>query len=272
MTDPGQPPSDAPRVPPPPPSLTPPGMAPPVPGPPPGYVAYGGSGSVMHGPFRRVRALAKAIDVLLIITVPLQLIAIFGLFQLRGEAQDFLDGRSSASSFRSATQVNLSSLSGLLVIPIAVLTIIVMFRMAANLGHLGRPGQTWKPGWAIGGWFCPPCAIYVIPWLMFRELWRGSDPDVGPGDPSWKQRPLSRLVDVWWVLYGLVPVIGFTSSANFVSGIRTLDDEDFAQKLVDSMPINVGLAVVSVGTTVVFLLMMRGLARRHTRATGEATA
>ena len=68
----------------------------------------------------------------------------------------------------------LGSLVGLLVIPIAVLTIIWMFRMAGNLRQLGRTGATWAPGWAIGGWFCPPCAIYAIPWLMFRELWRGS--------------------------------------------------------------------------------------------------
>lgn len=244
-------------------------MPPPVPGPPPGYVSYGGPGSVMHGPFKPVKGLAKAIDVLLMITVPLQLLSIVGLVQLRSAAQEFLDGERSASSFRSATQLNLSSLSGLLVIPIAVLTIIVMFRMAANLGHLGRHGQTWKPGWAIGGWFCPPCVIYAIPWLMFRELWRGSDPELAPGDPSWKQRPVSPLVNVWWVLYGLVPIIGFGSSANFVAGLRNLGDRELARRMVDSVTINVVFTLVGVGTTIVYLLMMRGLAGRHTRATGE---
>ena len=62
--------------------------------------------------------------------------------------------------------------------------------MAANLRKLGRPGQTWAPGWGIASWFVPPCFVYAVPWLMFKELWRGSDPGVPPGDPSWKQRPV----------------------------------------------------------------------------------
>ena len=54
-----------------------------------------------------------------------------------------------------------------------------MYRMAANHRALQRNG-TWAPGWAIGGWFLPPGGLYIIPFLMFRELWKASDPN-GPG-------------------------------------------------------------------------------------------
>jgi hypothetical protein len=237
--------------------------------PPPGYVSYGGPGSAMPQVFRRVKGLAKAIDVLLIINVPLQAIGIVGLLQIQRKARDFLDGEISRSDFADSTRVNLNSLAGLLVLPIAVLTIIIMYRMAQNLRGLGRPGASWAPGWAIGGWFCPPCAIYAIPWLMFRELWRGSDPGIAPNDLTWKQRPVSPLVNVWWVLYGLVPLVGFATAAGFVSNIRTIDEEQVAQRFADFAVVNIALSVVGIVTTVVYLLMMRQLASRHMQATRE---
>jgi hypothetical protein len=160
-------------MPPPPPSFTPP----------PGYVGYGGPGAAMSGSFQRIKGLAKAIDVLLIVSIPFQVLGVIGLFQIRNKARDFLAGDITESKFTEATRANLGSLASILVIPIAVLTIILMFRMAQNLRGLGRGGATWAAGWAIGGWFCPPCVIYAIPWLMFRELWKGSDPDVAPNDP-----------------------------------------------------------------------------------------
>ncbi len=237
--------------------------------PPPGYVSYGGPGSAMPQVFQRIKGLSKAIDVMLMINLPLQAIGIVGLFQIQGKARDFLDGEISRSDFADSTRVNLNSLAGLLVLPIAVLTIIVMYRMSQNLRSLGRPGASWSPGWAIGGWFCPPCAIYAIPWLMFRELWRGSDPSIAPNDPTWKQRPVSALVNVWWVLYGLVPLIGFATAAGVVSNITSTDEEEIAQRLVDFAAINIVLSIVGIVTTVVFLLMMRQLTSRHMQATRE---
>ena len=254
MTDPGRVPIDPTRLPPPAGLTPPPGNTPSV---------------AVPGRMHRIKGLAVAIEVLLIVSIPLDALSVVGLVQVRDAARGLLDGTVDESSFEHTLQLNVGVLSGLLVIPIAVLTIIVMFRMAQDLERLGRHGRTWKPGWAIAGWFVPPCAIYVVPWLMFRELWRGSDPDVAPGDPTWRQRPVHRIVDVWWVLYGLVPIVGFGSSVTFVAGVRDLDDTDLAQELVDSFARNWVLSLVSVITAVVFLVMMRLLTRRHMRATGE---
>ena len=223
----------------------------------------------MHGGFQRVKGLTRAIDILLWITLPLQALAVLGLFQLRDKAGDYLAGTVGDNDFERATQLNLSGLAGLLIIPIAVLTIITMFRMAHNLQSLRRSNATWSPGWAIGGWFCPPCVIYAIPWLMFRELWRGSDPAVAPGDPNWKQGPVSPLVNVWWVLYGLVPLLSFGTAVNVIGNFSAPDNQDRAQQLVDTAPISIALAVVGLATAGVYLVMMRQLAARHMRATNE---
>jgi Domain of unknown function (DUF4328) len=238
---------------------------------PPGYVAYGGPGAAMPSSFQRIKGLAKAIDVLLIISIPLQALGIVGLFQIRAKARDFLAGNISRTDFSDAAGANLSSLSGLLVVPIAVLTIITMYRMAANLRRLGRSDARWAPGWAIAGWFCPPCAIYVIPWLMFRELWRGSDPAVPAFDGSWKQGRVPPLVDVWWVLYGLVPLLGIFAVGN-IGAVRAFGDVDWdeiARTTIDRHTFTVVLAVISIVTTVVYLVMMRQLTARHMSATRE---
>lgn len=238
--------------------------------PPPGYIAYGGAGAAMSGGFSRIGGIAKALVVLLAIFIPFQLLGVIALFQLRDKARAFLEGSLPEDEFTSASTTNLSSLAGLLVIPMIVLTMILMFKMAKNLRGLGRAGATWGPGWAIGGWFCPPCAIYAIPWLMFRELWRGSDPEVAPNDPGWKSRAVSPIVNVWWVLYGLVPLIGFVTSVGVVTNLGDLDARKMAERFEDFLLVNVILSIVGAATAGVYLVMIRQLAARHMACTREA--
>ncbi len=245
--------------PPPPPNLAPP----------PGYVAYGGPNSA-GGPFQRIRGISKALVVLMAIVVPAQIANVFSTIDTADDARKFLRGEISEADFTDAGGVSFGQLAGLLVIPVAVLTIIWMYRMAQNLRLLGRTDATWAPGWAIGGWFAPPCAIYAIPWLMFRELWKGSDPSVAPHDPTWKQGRVAPILNVWWVLYGLLPLVGFVSTANLVSQIRDTDDaEKLAENLDEFATLNTGLAVVSIVTAIVYLLLIRQLSERHMAATRE---
>ncbi len=238
--------------------------------PPPGYVPYGGYAVVPQGT-SGVRSLAKAMVILLAIMIPAQLLGLILQFQLVEDARDFIAGRISESTYEDKVSTNFSSISGLLVIPVAVLTMIWMFRMAKNLRILGRQ-TTWAPGWAIGGWFTPPCVVYAVPWLMFRELWKASDPDLALGDQGWKRGPVPALFNLWWVLYGLVPLVALGTSANYIAQFRSgsIDNLDVAEKLDRFAMINTILGVVSIGTTVVYLLMVRQLTERHARAIGEA--
>jgi hypothetical protein len=72
-----------------------------------------------------------------------------------------------------------------------VLVIVAMFRLAKNHQALGRPGTRWTRGWAIGGWLIP-LASTVIPYLQIRELWRGSDPELGLDAYDWSRKPAHR--------------------------------------------------------------------------------
>ncbi|MDP2289791.1 MAG: DUF4328 domain-containing protein [Actinomycetota bacterium] len=240
--------------------------------PPPGYVAYGGQGSVAQGT-QKIAGLAKALAVLLIIMVPFQVLGIFSTITLTDKARELIDGSITESEFEDATQANLGSLAGLLIIPVAVLTMIWMFRMASNLRALGRRGATWAPGWGIGGWFVPPCVLYVVPWLMFKELWRGSDPDCGYDDPNWKKGPVAPIITIWWVLYGLLPLAGLATSANTISQLTNAGDmETIAEQFDKFATFNIAMAVIGVGTTVVYFVLVRQLSARHMAATRESAS
>jgi hypothetical protein len=192
----------------------------------------------------------------------------------RDDAQAFLDGRISEDEFIEAYSPG--ALFGLVqfvtFMAAGVLTILFMYRLASNHRALGRSG-TWAPGWAIGGWFLPPLVLYVIPFLMLRELWKASDPDVPPGDERWKAGAVAPVVTIWWVLYGLAPLallviqgVGAVGS-NLTAG----STQAAAEALVDQFAFSVVGAVVTVLGALTFIVVVRGLAARHRQLTGESS-
>jgi ABC-type Fe3+ transport system permease subunit len=107
---------------------------------------------------------------------------------------------------------------------------------------------------------------------MFKELWRGSDPEVAPGDPNWKQRPVRPLITVWWVLYGLVPILSFSSNVQFINEVRsdTITTRELARRYRDYAATSVVYAVIAMAATVVYLMLVRDLSSRHMKAIREA--
>jgi len=238
--------------------------------PPPGYVGYG-SPQAYSGAFQGIRSISKAMVVLLWIYVPLQLLSIFDQLRLSRQASRFLDGTISEQSFKDSVRLNASSVVGLMVVPIAVLTMVWMYRMAANLPKLGRQGRTWAPGWGVASWFVPPCAVYAVPWLMFKELWKGSDPACAPGDPAWKSGRTSRLVTWWWVLYGLVPILSISSNAQFINEVSSDQTTlERAKRYHDYAGSAVFFAAVGIVATIVYVRLVRALSSRHMESTREA--
>jgi len=211
--------------------------------------------------------------ILLSISAAIQVILLPVLLSIRGKAVDFVDGDISEDTFTEAlaTQQGVQFLQGAIQAAILVLTMIWMFRLAQNHRAFGRPGSTWSPGWAIGGWFVPPGAVYVVPWLMFRELWKGSDPENRPNDPQWDMRKCSPLVGIWWVLYGLIPIIGVV--VGVIIAFSNFDGENqrkFAERLDSFFVIQFVLGIVAIGTTAVFAKLVHELTRRQQFLTGEA--
>jgi hypothetical protein len=106
---------------------------------------------------------------------------------------------------------------------------------------------------------------------MFKELWKGSDPAIRPGDPDWKRAAVSPLVTMWWVLYGLVPLLGFFSNVGLITAVRSgMTVNTLAERLRDHFGIDIALSLIGVGTTIVYIQLVRQLSSRHMHSTLEA--
>lgn len=187
------------------------------------------------------------------------------------DADRFLDGDSSSEDFISAIApyLLLSLVGGALLIGSAVVVMIWMFRIAANHRALHR-GANWGPGWAIGGWFLPPL-LYIIPTLMFRELWRASDPDVPIGG-DWKSGPVSPMVTLWFLTYSLVPLgLMFAQNDTVLSGLGGSDDQLARQITGDQGPV-IATTAATLVAAVAFIAFARQLTARHQRLTGETAS
>ena len=192
-----------PPTPPPPPSPPPP---PPPSGltPPPGYAAYDGH-PTPAAPTRRIGGLVIPIVVSVSIVAIGTLIAAFLSAGVATDAADFLAGSLEESEFEDAL-VPLNSVQLLVsvaTLATGVLTIVWMFRIANNVRAFGR-ATTWSPLFAIFGWFLPPLILYVIPFLVLRELWKASEPTVVDGTDDWKRSPDNPLLWVWGNFLGQV--------------------------------------------------------------------
>ena len=253
----------------------PPGAPPPPPppdglGPPPGYVAYGSAPTPTQR-VHRIGGLSKAITVLVAIAGLGGIVNAFVQLSVTGDAEDFLAGRISSDEFndRILSTSAFSIISGLATLASAIVVMIWMYRIAANLRAYGIP-TTWHPLFAIFGWFLPPGVLYVIPLLMLREQWSKSKPStVAPtGESSSSENPF---LWVWWVCFGLLPLLTLALSANSTfSGFGDTSAEAVAENFVDTSTTALLVGAASgIVSAVTWILFSRQLTERHRALTGE---
>jgi hypothetical protein len=151
-----------------------------------------------------------------------------------------------------------------------VLTIVWMFRIAKNVRSFGRV-TTWSPLFAIFGWFLPPLVLYVIPFLVLRELWKASEPSEVDGTDGWKRSADTPVLWFWFVLFGLVPAVLFAIQIGSfaTSGLPAGDIESVADGLDDFGAIGWLTAVLSVAAAAVWVRFVRQLTNRHKLLTDE---
>jgi hypothetical protein len=213
------------------------------------------------------------------IVVSVSIAAITGLVgaflssSIATDASDFLAGSISQSEFEDAL-VPLNSvqlLGSVATLATGVLTIIWAFRIAQNVRAFGR-ATTWSPLFAIFGWFLPPLVLYVIPFLVLRELWKASEPTAVDGSESWKRTPDNPVLWAWFVLFGLLPAVLFAVQiGSFAAGgMPTGDIESVAESLDDFGAIGWVTAVLNVGAAAAWISFVRKLTRRHTQLTNES--
>jgi hypothetical protein len=239
--------------------------------PPPGHAAYQGRPTPTSA-IRRIGGLAVPIVVSTVIVAIGTLVGAFLSTGIATDAADFLAGSISQSEFEDALValntvqliVSVSTLTA------GVLTIVWMYRIAQNARAFGR-ATTWSPLFAIFGWFLPPLVLYVIPFLVLRELWKASEPTADVGTDSWKRSPDNPLLWVWFVLFGIVPTILLVVQiGSFAAGgLPTGDTESVAESLDEFGAFGWATALVNVAAAVVWVSFVRQLTRRHERLTNE---
>ena len=188
------------------------------------------------------------------------------IFANRSRFADVAAGRLDETDVESAIAgIGLVGLvTGLCQLGIAVCVMIWMFRAARNLRLVDRSDATWAPGWAVGGWFCPPC-VFVIPWLMLQELWKGAAPESPPGPGAWRATRSNGLIPLWWVLYGLGGLA--VGGLQFRRGIA-VEVQDVAEFYEDAAWWTLASTAVTIAAAVCFIAIVRGITARHRRLLG----
>ncbi|MDO8392577.1 MAG: DUF4328 domain-containing protein [Actinomycetota bacterium] len=250
----------------------PPNMAPP-----PGYVAYGGGYTAPQGTLRPVGSLGMWLGWLIIGTLISQALVVVVQFTLRNSARDFLlTGNASAFDDKLGLFFGIGLIAGALAVAQLVVLCVWTWRLAKNAQILGRQPQKFSPGATIAINILGGCTLGILPFFMWREVWRASDPDVAPGDVRWKSGLVTTLIPVHLGLTIAAAIITGISSASRTFGVstgagfNTGNRTDLAKSLDDKMAlIGVGGAL-SFSAAIVFLLIARQLTARHMRATREA--
>ena len=118
----------------------------------------------------------------------------------------------------------------------------------------------------------PPFVLYVIPFLMLRELWKASDA-TDPDDPeSWRSSRDTPLVWAWFVLYGIAPVVllVFSVGSFLDSGLsRRAAWSRSPRASTTSGRSQLVSTAVSVAAAVVWILLVKQLTARHKQLTSE---
>jgi Domain of unknown function (DUF4328) len=252
--------------------VTEPGLPPPPPfAPPPGYVGYTPTNWTTG--LRRLGGIAKALIIVLAIVAIGQLISVATTGTVSDAAQEYLrSDRSDAAEdeFQDDLAVNglTSLLAGAASIAVIVLSIVWLYRVAANHRALARQ-LTWAPGWAIAAWVLPPL-LFIIPLLMLRESWKASSPDVPPGSPEWKQKGESPLIWIWFLLYSIVPIVLAILGANQFWDVSR-EADNLAEYFDEQQGLIIAQGIITVLAAIAWALVIREITRRHTQLTGETT-
>jgi hypothetical protein len=219
---------------------------------------------------RRVGGLARAIVVLTGLSVVGALVTSLLTPSAADRAAEFLAGDISEDEFLEGyAGIAIAQFGqGVGTLATAVLTMIWLYRLAANVRALGRD-TTWAPLFAVFGWVLPPVLV-VIPFLMVRELWKASEPFTTAGADEWRSTSDNPAIWVWFLLYGVLQtvLVAFQSNALLGSGFSN-DPESLAESIDDSVTLSVvgGLSLAAAG--VAWIVVVRQLTQKHVALTRE---
>jgi hypothetical protein len=248
--------------PPPPPNFTPP----------PGYVAYGGPGAV--GGFQRIASLTKWLVGLLGAALLVQAASVLAQLSLRASANDFLGGTITEQQFKDKFGIytTLTLVAAAVGVASTVVLCIWTFRMAKNMQVLGRSPQTFStPGATIAINILGACTLGILNFLMWREIWRGSEASTAAGDPGWRRNPFSPLISIHLALSVVGVIVGAAVGiGSGLTSVKSSSTSDVAKNLHDKVGLIGAAGLLQLAAALVFIVLARQLAARHMQATREA--
>lgn len=255
--------------------LPPPPPPPPNLGPPPGYVPY--AQPLQYGPgTQRIGTLTKWLVGLLGVTIGTQALSVGLQLTLRRDAINFLSGpingfTTSDFEDKLAPYLTVGALTAVVGLAQMVILIIWTFRMARNARTLGREGQKFAPGATIAINLLGGCTLGILPFFMWREIWRASDPEVFPGDTTWRQRGASPLIAIHLGLTLTATAVGIVVGLDraFTQFRTSKTTEELAKEFKDQVAVSVISGLFTIAATAVFIMFVRQLAARHMRTTAE---
>ena len=138
-------------------------------------------------------------------------------------------------------------------------------RASRNLLTMKSKGQHYTPEKAVF-WFFIPVLNMIKPWQVFRELFRGSDPDVSVNDETaWKTKgKVPAVVHVWAVIFVAVFIFNPRTIGWFWYSLReTIDDVIVAhQRLVIA---DIMLAILGIAAIFVAVELTKQQEARHAK-------
>lgn len=94
-----------------------------------------------------------------------------------------------------------------------------LYRAYRNLAALRVDGLAYSSGWAVGSFFVP-FANLVVPFLVMKELWKGSDPAfVDEASNEWNRARGTSLQSLWWAAWLVGSITGGTSAYYAAEGL-----------------------------------------------------
>lgn len=248
-------------MPPPPPPPPPPEIAPP-----PGYVAFDGPAS-----FARIGGLTKALAALSGVSAAVAVASAVVQYGLRDDAGTYIADQTFDFKQSLNTYTGIGVVAMVLSIASLVVTVLWAFRMAKNLSALGRTNASFRPAATIAVNVLGSCTLGILAFMMWKELWRGSDPDTPSGDLEWKKTPYPTIIILHLAFTVAAGVLGLTAGAIAGLGNTTSNKTlDLAKNIHNHMPALLGSGLLQAGSFVCFAVLVRQLGGRHMNATGEA--
>jgi hypothetical protein len=222
--------------------------------------------------FARIGGLTKALLALTGVSAVLSVISAAVQYGLRNDAGTYINDQTFDFKKSLTTYTTIGGVAMALSLASLVVTVLWAFRMAKNVAALNRPNASFRPAATIAVNVLGSCTAGILPFLMWKELWRGSDPQGIEGDLEWKKGAYASIITIHLAFTLAAEVLGLTAGAVAGIGSTTSSNKtlDLAKNIHNHLPALLGAGLLQAGAMVCFFVLVRQLGARHMQATAEA--